>query len=1027
VVDLLQEASLLHRKALPQVKGKNQMNKIFHLYSPLTVEKGSKKKGLRVAGYANTSDKDRSGDIIPANAWAKGVENYRKNPVLLYQHDHSKPIGRIEKIAVDKKGIFVEAYISEAAEKLHGVQTLIKDGALKSFSVGFMIKDAKYDRSNDVTMITDVELHEISVVSVPCNQESLFSIRKSFDAENEYESFKEELMNSTASTTEKADMTNLRVGITDNVHGHYHTFEVDSKGKGVTTYASHGTDHFHSIYDNNFSYGSENEHTHTIQHMVQPINDSPVHPENPRPMSPSEIGTLSVDNSVVLYSAKEETIVTEEVKEETKAVEDAVVQIVKDVQEHAESVAEEKVAITEETKSEELTLEKDEEDDITISDNPYELIPFMNYLNSETATIKTDDFVKLGEQRYKVAEIATAQNPNFEFLEVDLNGKSLDNTVTISAETLSVVNFWEIGTKFDLELVKTDCKDLTDSTRNTIKEKFEHLVNISEQDLFSAKDNEAIKNSSLHQEKLNRTLNILATPSSEWNDTIYNIASTIVNNIDKLKSIDCNDGKETSHDLALLVNGHETTKTIKENDKMATENAGDPIVLETETKAAPETDAPELEVSSAKVGDNQTEKLIEQTGETIIKAMDEEDRSGSASEATMKELESLRNQITEYKHEVKALTSSKMHYQEQERNASRFSEKELANAYLLSKALNRKDVFDTKVGNQIKAVTSVSTFLTNFSTNVYEEMEQQLVIAPMFERLAVDAKTFTIPIANEETDDQVAQFASGTYNTGVGDTTNVPTSNQHTISSVDFTPHKFMVTTHLAKDEEEDTILPLIDFLRRAATRRLSRSIDKAILRGTGALTGFTANPGGTSTYASVVKGLITMVNQVATDGLTVRTADGDTKASAANIASARALMGKYGLQLGDHLVYLTTIEGYNELVTTSDFRTVDKFGPNATYLTGSVGAVYGIPVVITEFLDNVGSNSAVIGSLVYKPGFMLAERRGIEIESEYEPRQQVTAMYLSTRFDFKALSTTGSGANVSTTYGYGATVMTLA
>ena len=29
-------------------------------------------------------------------------------------------------------------------------------------------------------MITDVELLEISVVSVPCNQDSLFSIRKKF-------------------------------------------------------------------------------------------------------------------------------------------------------------------------------------------------------------------------------------------------------------------------------------------------------------------------------------------------------------------------------------------------------------------------------------------------------------------------------------------------------------------------------------------------------------------------------------------------------------------------------------------------------------------------------------------------------------------------------------------------------------------------------------------------------------------------------------------------------------------------------
>ena len=119
--------------------------------------------------------------------------------------------------------------------------------------------------------------------------------------------------------------------------------------------------------------------------------------------------------------------------------------------------------------------------------------------------------------------------------------------------------------------------------------------------------------------------------------------------------------------------------------------------------------------------------------------------------------------------------------------------------------------------------------------------------------------------------------------------------------------------------------------------------------------------------------------------------------------------------------MYITSIEGYNNLVTTSDFQTVDKFGPNATYLTGSVGAVYGIPIAISEFLDNVGSSNNDLGVLVYKPGFMIAERRGIEIE--YEPRQQVTAMYMSTRIDFKALTTNSSAALDATKYSYAVTV----
>lgn len=942
------------------------MNKLFHIYSPLEVKASKTKRGFKIAGYANTVDKDRAGDVISANAWAKGVDNYRKNPVLLYQHDHSKPIGRVKKISVDKKGIYVEAEVSEAAEKLHGVHTLIRDGALKSFSVGFMVKNGRYDKTTDTTVITDVELHEISVVSVPCNQESLFSMRKSFESQAQFEEFKKSLI-------EEKSMTGIYVGITDSSKGHYHTIEMDASGNGVTTYSSHGEKHYHKIV--NYSIMESEGHTHDLVFLLQPgASATDTESEDKRPASPTE-----ANKSVDLL---DETI-------------------------------EEK----------DLDIEEDE----VMEEDPYAPIPFINLLNAETSQIKNGDFVKLNNKRYKVSKIATAQSPIFKFLEVDLNGKSLDNSINVNAEELSVVNFWDLESSYDIELFTNEFKSLTDFEREEIKNQFNKEVNISEQELYSVKDIEEVKQNNLLQEKLNKTLNLLSTPSKEWTDTNYHIANMMLNYIKKLKSIDCDNGEETLKNLALLVNGHKTTKTIKEKQKMATENVGEPLVLETEKSVAQKAEKSVEEVSSIKVGDNNTEKLIEKTGQAVLKEADESDKFEKVSRETREELAELKSQLSKYKDEIRAITESKMVYQESARKQSRFSEKEMANAFLLAKALNRRDPFDTKLGNQIKAVTSVDQFLSNFSTNIYEEMEQQLVIAPMFDRIQVDAKTFRVPVANEDTDDFVAQFASGTYATGVGDSTNVPTSNQQAISSVDFTPHKFMVTTHLAKDEEEDTILPLIDFLRRAATRRLSRSLDKAILRGSGALTGFTANPATTATYASVIKGLVTMTNQVATDGLTVRTADGSTKASAANIASARAKMGKYGLQLGNHLVYLTTIEGYNELVTTSDFRTVDKFGPNATYLTGSVGAIYGIPVVITEFLDNVGSNSADIGALVYKPGWMIAERRGIEIESEYEPRQQVTAMYMSTRLDFKALSTVGSGANVSTTYSYASTVRTLA
>ena len=163
-------------------------DKMFYL--SCNIEKASRKADkFNIAGYANTTAKDRAGDIVTSQAWAKGVENFRRNPVLLYQHKHDCPNGKVNKITVDKKGIFVDAAVSNAAEKQHGIQTLIKDGALKSFSVGFKVKDGKYSPEDDTMHITDVELLEISVVSVPCNQDSLFSIRKSFETDDDYAKF----------------------------------------------------------------------------------------------------------------------------------------------------------------------------------------------------------------------------------------------------------------------------------------------------------------------------------------------------------------------------------------------------------------------------------------------------------------------------------------------------------------------------------------------------------------------------------------------------------------------------------------------------------------------------------------------------------------------------------------------------------------------------------------------------------------------------------------------------------------------
>lgn len=141
---------------------------------------------IHIEGYASTVDKDRHGDVIPASVWEAGLKDYLKNPVILAYHDHDDPCGRMVEHKVDKKGLWIKARVSAAAE----VFNLVKDGVLTAFSVGFRILDAEYNSAAEVFVVTELELHEISVVAVPANQNTLFSLSKSFETEEEYKSFK---------------------------------------------------------------------------------------------------------------------------------------------------------------------------------------------------------------------------------------------------------------------------------------------------------------------------------------------------------------------------------------------------------------------------------------------------------------------------------------------------------------------------------------------------------------------------------------------------------------------------------------------------------------------------------------------------------------------------------------------------------------------------------------------------------------------------------------------------------------------
>lgn len=136
--------------------------------------------GITIQGYASTPIVDRDEEIIPVSAI--NTREWEKNPILLYMHDRTKPIGRVTEFQKRPEGFWIKAFISQAAEKAHGVITLIKDQVLRAFSIGFRIKDYFINQEGRL-VYKDIELLEVSVVSIPANPDAVFEFVKSLKEE----------------------------------------------------------------------------------------------------------------------------------------------------------------------------------------------------------------------------------------------------------------------------------------------------------------------------------------------------------------------------------------------------------------------------------------------------------------------------------------------------------------------------------------------------------------------------------------------------------------------------------------------------------------------------------------------------------------------------------------------------------------------------------------------------------------------------------------------------------------------------
>ena len=117
----------------------------------------------RLAGYASVFDvPDSSGDIVRRGAFARALAGA---PVpLLWQHDAAPPIGTVDHLREDTRGLRVIASLADTRVG-RDAAALLTAKALTGLSFGYRVRASTPGRG--VRQLTDLELIEISLVTFP--------------------------------------------------------------------------------------------------------------------------------------------------------------------------------------------------------------------------------------------------------------------------------------------------------------------------------------------------------------------------------------------------------------------------------------------------------------------------------------------------------------------------------------------------------------------------------------------------------------------------------------------------------------------------------------------------------------------------------------------------------------------------------------------------------------------------------------------------------------------------------------------
>lgn len=134
-----------------------------------------------IKGLAAAFSTDRVNDRIEKGAFLKTIKEHKKRnnrPIRMkFMHNHDDVIGGfpIGSVKENDSGLFVEGHINLEVQKGAEAFSLAKQGVLQDMSIGFIPVVIEFDHENDLRVIKQIDLREISIVDEPANVDAVIT------------------------------------------------------------------------------------------------------------------------------------------------------------------------------------------------------------------------------------------------------------------------------------------------------------------------------------------------------------------------------------------------------------------------------------------------------------------------------------------------------------------------------------------------------------------------------------------------------------------------------------------------------------------------------------------------------------------------------------------------------------------------------------------------------------------------------------------------------------------------------------